>query len=545
MSEALNLVAAQPLRERVEPQVESPSIIPTFEAETRKLVTPESGLAVETSFVESRTRSLVAPLIAKLCEALDEQQITYCHWKSNWRLERWMTGEGDLDLLVARADSEAFTHILSQLGFKQAMPTPDRDVPGILNFYGFDQEADRFIHLHVHYQLVLGHDLTKNYRLPIEKPFLESSIPEDLLPIPAPEFELIVFVLRMVLKYTATETMLRSALRKPTSSTEVWKELEYLEERSDERKLLSLLEENLPFIDASFFKRCVQSLHASCSNWERAAVKRQLRRRLKAQGRRPQLADTLLKPGRQIARVVREQVFKQSSRKRLANGGAVVALVGGDGAGKTTSVKEVSRWLNKKFVVKRFHIGKPRRSPLTLAVIVALRIQRRFGRRSRNYHAAQRNGSAPAVSPGYLQLLRWVCAGRDRRRLYMKARRFATNGGISICDRFPVPQLRLMDGPNIQWAVEQARMNRLVKFLLEAENNYYRQIMPPDLLIVLRLDPEVAVRRKTDENETHVRTRSTELWQTDWEGTRAHIVDAGQTREMVQAGIQSLVWKNL
>jgi thymidylate kinase len=102
-----------------------------------------------------------------------------------------------------------------------------------------------------------------------------------------------------------------------------------------------------------------------------------------------------------------------------------------------------------------------------------------------------------------------------------------------------------MDGPNINRAVDSSRMNRLVKFLLKTEENYYNQIMPPDLLIVLRLDPEIAVRRKTDESEAHVRTRSSELWETDWRGTRAHVIDAGQSREDVRAQIQEVVWENL
>ncbi|HWT00699.1 MAG TPA: hypothetical protein VN256_10670 [Pyrinomonadaceae bacterium] len=534
MDEALNLPGGQSLRSaaaQAENSLAIPAAVVEFPAEVSA-----GGKR------DDEARAI--PLIARLCRELAERKVSYCHWKSNWKLDEWLTGEGDLDLLIDRSDAAAFTSVIAGLGFKQAQPTRDRDVPGVLNFYGLDSQAGRFVHLHVHYQLILGHDLTKNYRLPIEKPYLESAAGSDsLLPTPAPEFEFVVYVLRMVLKYTAAETLLRRA-RGHSPSSAVRKELEQLEAKSDRAAVLAVLEEHLPLIDAAFFGACVESLRAGRAGSERAAVKRELRRRLRAHGRRAQLADTLLKPARQASRIVRERVFKKSSRKQLTNGGAIVALVGGDGSGKTTSARELSRWLSKKFVVRRFHVGKPPRSVLTLAVIVALRIRRGLSKSYASNLEALKHGGAHTF-PGYLQLLRWVCAGRDRRRLYTKARRFATNGGICVCDRYPVPQIQLMDGPNIGRAVEAGRMNRLVKFLLRAEERCYAEIMPPDVLVVLRLDPEAAVRRKTEESELHVRSRSRELWEVDWSGTRANVVDAGQPLETVRAEIQALVWEHL
>ncbi|HYE16010.1 MAG TPA: hypothetical protein VD968_16330, partial [Pyrinomonadaceae bacterium] len=459
-----------------------------------------------------------APLVVRLCEGLRLAGIAYCQFKSNWRLERWLSGEGDLDLLVEREGAARFAGVVEGLGFKPARPTRDREVPGVCDYYGFDKETGRLVHLHVHHQLALGHDLTKNFRLPIERAYIESASLDDLIPVPAAEFELVLFVLRMVLKHGPAEAafgLLHGSRRPPDKA--IREEMAFLEARSRRDAVEAVLREHLPFVGARFFDECAATLRGECPAWRRWALRRELERRLAAHARRGRAADAALKVGRRVKRFVTERAAGRPARKRLARGGALVALVGGDGAGKTTAVEGLHGWLSKKFVARKFHMGKPPRSPLTLAVIVALRVRDGLP------------GMKPREGdfPGYLRLLRWVLAARDRRRLYMRARRFATNGGIALCDRFPVERLRLMDGPNIARTVAASRAGRFVRLLLEAEERNYRQIMEPDLLFVLRVEPETAVQRKTVESEEHVRTRSRELWEQDWSGTRAHVVDAG------------------
>ena len=64
------------------------------------------------------------------------------------------------------------------------------------------------VHVHAHFQLILGNDLSKNYRLPLEQDYLRSSVQQDLFRIPAPEFELVVLVIRMVLKHSTWDSIL-------------------------------------------------------------------------------------------------------------------------------------------------------------------------------------------------------------------------------------------------------------------------------------------------------------------------------------------------
>ena len=516
---------------------------PTTDQNDKSSSTPPH-LARRVSGNEQSPASIL-PLIQKLCETLNAQHVSYCHWKSNWKINEWLRGEGDLDLLVDKAHAQRFISLVASLGFKQAEPPRDRAVPGILNFYGFDNEAGRFVHLHVHYQLVIGHDLTKNYHLPIESLYLEYATRQGIIPLPAPAFEFIVFVLRMVLKHSTTESILRRNLKpaKQTSSS-VQRELQDLEGKVDRGSVTSLLSRLVPGIDAAFFESCVDSLRSGKSNRTRTDARKALQKRLKAASRRPQTSDTLLKIGRGIARLANERILHGPVRKRFVNGGLLIAVIGGDGAGKTTALNALETWLSRKFVTQRFHLGKPPRSLVTLSSIVILRIRRLFTN-SPGHPEREIENNRVQKFPGYVQIVRWACAGRDRWRLYIKARRFASNGGIALCDRFPLPQIHSMEGANIARSVDPKRRNAAVRWLSDAEISYYQKIMKPDLLIVLRVDPEIAVKRKTTESEHHVRRRSREMWEQNWETSGAYVVNAGQSAEEVFAQLQSIIWARL
>jgi hypothetical protein len=190
----------------------------------------------------------VLPLIRKLCNVLVAENIAYCHWKSNNVLERSASGDNDLDLLVSRADVPRFTELLYRLGFKQAKAPAEKQMPGVLDYYGYDEEADRLIHVHAHYQLILGHDMTKNYRLPVERPYLESVVQGDLFKVPTPEFEFIVFVIRMVLKHSTWDVILG---REETLKASERKELAYLQARVNQDHLYDILKWRLPYIRPS------------------------------------------------------------------------------------------------------------------------------------------------------------------------------------------------------------------------------------------------------------------------------------------------------
>jgi thymidylate kinase len=511
---------------------------------------------LEGLFEESITHQPSVPgLIHRLCQALAAERITYCRWKSNNALDRSASGDGDLDLLVSRADMPRFTGILARLGFKQAQAPAGKQLPGVLDYFGYDEAADRLIHIHAHFQLIVGRDLTKHYRLLIERPYLESAVQSDLFKVPAAEFEFIVFVIRRVLKHSTWDVILgREGTLKPSER----QELTYLQARINQDRLADILRQHLPYIDIELFNNCIQALQPSCSLWTRVKTGQQLQTRLQANARPPVPLDIYLKLWRRTALAIRRRLFKTSSKYRLASGGALIAIVGGDGAGKSTAVETLYTWLSKNFETTRLHMGKPVWSWTTNAIRLILKIGNLLGLYPVDSSFRETLNQTSLVSPGYPWLLRELCKARDRYRTYVQARRFAANGGLVILDRFPLAQLQLMDGPQAKRFITELmdgpqakrfmsphRASPLAKFLVKLEESYYQRIVLPELLIALRVEPEIAVQRKTDEDAAYVRERSAEIWDLEWEHMDAHLIDAGKSKTEVLAEIKRLVWLRL
>src|SRR4030067_173564 len=105
---------------------------------------------ISPKYVISDVGFSVLPLIQALCDGLIQEGIDYCHWKSNQAIDRSASGENDLDLLVKRADLSRFSELLFQMGFKQARASALKQMPGVEDYYGYDSQADRLVHVPAH-----------------------------------------------------------------------------------------------------------------------------------------------------------------------------------------------------------------------------------------------------------------------------------------------------------------------------------------------------------------------------------------------------------
>lgn len=470
-----------------------------------------------------------ASLLETLARTLDAHGVRYCQWKGHWSAHRWAVGLGDIDLLVDHDARAHFSTLVGELGFKPAAPSAELRIPGIESYFGHDPAVPQLLHLHVHYRLVVGEYWRTTYRLPIERAMLDAALPGNIFRVPAPTHQFLLYVLRMVLHQRG---------RSPFATGLRWRrgiqiQLDDLEGLSDRSELASILARHLPAIDLTFFDRCVESLRGRRGLLERLTIPYLLHYRLRAYARRPP-ADALLTAAREKLLPSLLQASVAAGRMRLAGGGTVVALVGGDGAGKSTCARELEEWLANDLATLRAHLGNPPRSLLTLVV----------GSVAKAEQALHRLWGRSPGPVSHLRLLRYLCTARDCYRLYLKARRFVARGGIAICERYPVVQIRSHVGPCIP-ALLSDQPDQFARRLRDLEVSYYERIMPPDALFVLRLDPELAVLRKQDEPASYVRTRGRAVWDADWSGTDARIVDVNRPLSEVLQELKALVWGSL
>ena len=482
-------------------------------------------------------------LIAHVVDALDDHGVSYCHWKSNTAIARSETGENDLDLLVDRGDAAVFRKVLSASGFSRVQQQGKPQPPAKEDYFGYDAESGRLVHVDAHYQLVLGHDRTKNYRLPLEKLFLDTAEKRGLFPLPPPELEYIVFLTRMVLKYAIWDEVIWQGMRGRRAGlkrSEI-EEFEDLDARVDPNLVHGMVRDHAPWLDG-LLESAVSISRGELSLLKRLRTGRRVHRRLAEHARRSEIADAPLRLFRRIAVAWRRR-FGSLPGFNLANGGAIIALIGGDGSGKSTAVAEISTWLGHEFEIRPIHLGKPRWSATTFAVRGGLKVIKL----AHNALPKRSTGTMTATEadPSYREIAWLTCTARDRYLAYRKARRFADRGGLVISDRYPHPELQSMDVPLIGSLETQPPEGRLSSALEKLERQYHQQIEPPEILIVLRIDPESAANRKTDEPSDYVRRRVAEVWGIDWESTSVPVIDARRPKEEVAAEIKALIWDSL
>src|SRR6266700_2208743 len=248
--------------------------------------------------VRAREATTVAPtLLERLGQALEAAGVIYCQWKGHWKRTRWESGAGDIDLLVDSAWADRLEIELGRLGFKPAVAPLEAQIPGTESWIGFDADRLSLAHVHLHRRLIVGGYWTTVYRLAMERAVLDSAVPRFPFPVPAPELEFIMFVLRTVQRYSPRDIL---APRQPRWLADTQPEFTYLRNQVDRDVLVARLAELLPSVDVAFFDACTRSLAPQASRWTRLWLRRGLQKRLEPHASHPPLNLLVRRIGRSL-----------------------------------------------------------------------------------------------------------------------------------------------------------------------------------------------------------------------------------------------------
>ncbi|MBK9130711.1 MAG: hypothetical protein IPM20_03580 [Gammaproteobacteria bacterium] len=445
-----------------------------------------------------------------------------------------MTGENDLDLLIARRDAGSFRAIAFSRGLKLTRGTGFRNIPGLEDYFGYDAESGRIFHVQAHYLLVLGHDTTKNIWLPVEAAYLSTATRQKnvSLPTPSVEMELAIFCIRMALKFS----LLGIIRGRGVLTGNALEEFNDLMTRANCTLTGSVLSQHLPILREDLMQRCIKSLQPGAGIFLRHIVNKQIRHALSGYQRSGWLRESIRRQKVRLQLLLGRHLPAYLPGRRLVSGGLTIAIVGGDGAGKSTAISGITKWLQPDFDIAVLHMGKPERALFSYLVDGFLKLT---GIR-RRYAAL----SDIQSFPGYLWMVRSVLYARDRYRCFKYAQQKASQGRIVIFDRYYFPTFSTMDGPTCHMAMKH-RNNSITTLLTAWERGYLDRIAMPGLMIHIAVNIETAVTRKVDELSDYVRRRNEEITESSWLKQQAIYIDGNLGTHDVIRQIKQVIWQHL
>jgi hypothetical protein len=494
------------------------------------------------------------PTLLALLEELTSRGVVYCLWKSNEHLRAALAGSTDLDLLVQREHADSFRAIVSAMGCKPAVAQPYATYPAMEHYLGLDPASGRLFHLHVHYALVLGERYVKNYHLPVERRVFASLRWLQGVPVPSAAVELAILSVRTLLKYRARDAV-KDALkiRSPGVPSEVIEEIEWLLGQTSLDQVGGVFVTKIdPIAPETVLEFLDVVLRSPRSAPTLVRLRGEVREALRGSRRRGRVGATL-----SYARVLwqrRERLRRQPIESGLKppGGGVGIAIIGADGAGKSSVVATLVDWLGWKIAVRTYYMGSKQPSRTSRALYLAFRAFRR-GTRSAERRASTRPfvGALGSTRDALLASHHlWVA--RDRARRYDAACRDRLAGRVVVFDRFPMetvsdaPEHRLLDGPHIGSALPGPR-SKAVRWLRHREESKYDRFRLPDELLVLRVSADVATRRKPDHDREIVarKVRATTelaLLACGAGETTVSAIDADLPFETVMRVVKGRVW---
>lgn len=444
--------------------------------------------------------------IKLMLDAFEENNIKYCHWKSNEHLEAALLGDTDLDMLFIPEQRSKLDQVLNACGLKRFRATPLMQYNAIEDYIGFDKETAKIWHLHLHYRMTLGEKHLKGYTItPWGYQILENRIwSEQGIYTSCFEDELILLLVRNSMKVRWRDT------GKKIGSDDIT-ELTWLLQRIDKEKFKEHAHQYLGELPANEITRLIsekliQKAQMNC-------LHRMLRKELKPFTGYSSKGSWWTRSRREvywlIGAVIRHASLSTNkpNRRLSPSGGCAVAFLGCDGAGKSTTIDYVKKEFSKKLDVKTVYLGSGDGSSSLLRKPMKL-VARKVGGKGighaveKEYEDTQGIKKKVSMKARLYSIAKVIWASTlasEKKKKLRQVTKARNNGMLVLIDRYPQTEIAgYSDGPLLTKYLEKGHgfLYKIAKKELAIYRSAY--INPPDLTLKLMVPTKVAIARKPE-----------------------------------------------
>jgi len=428
-------------------------------------------LKVQEKYINSRPFSLL--------QVIDNANIPYVSWKNNHEIDKFLSGDSDLDIYISIKYKEKFINIAIQNSWIIVI-NPIARFPYIEHLY-FISGDGKIYHLHVYFKVITGESWIKEFDFPIGDYLIDNRCKHD---------EYGIYVLND--KAQAYLFALRHIIKCGSISSRAL----YLKDRESYRLEWELCSYKFDKLRGYGPILLDSAIHNSglLNDFRLSGFINSFMFRNKSA---PFLRiGYFLLPFYRIVSFISRATNKLffNRKKVLRPKGVVIAISGVDGSGKSSMVDAIDSSLSKFLTIKRLSLGKPQGKLVEFVRKLFSKSNSKITPPSKE-NSFNEMGLCKCISLLILSILRLFES--------WKSQYYVNKGYVVLADRWPTREFGRMDGPKIY---ASNASSALVKLSSKLEGIIYKAIPATDVCFFLEVSVDTAIKRNSmrikDDKET-------------------------------------------
>lgn len=483
----------------------------------------------------------------RLIDRFARERVCWCYWKSSRRASEALSGQTDLDIMVASESQQVARRVLLECGFRMFIPVDERADLSIECYLNHDDTSGKIAHVDLHTRLMLGGALLKTHRLPWEDSLVRRAFLSvgPKMPVLDPVSEAVLLVVRASLELRRTDPVVARNWRLLTQKFALDRAM--LTRRVDREAMrlraAELLDENAGelIVKAWFDPRSLEN---------QRNLRRTVRRAV-AHFRTVGPVEAFVRSAWRGLRAAAGTLnghklhWPRPWNRRVAGHGIVVAVIAVDGAGKSTLVRGLRNWLASEVDVLPLYFGtgdgRPSWFLAPLKLMVPL-VSKLSPRKPRGSSHGEVTDAMPGLGYGLLLSI-WASVLAVEKRVKLRvAYRAASRGMVVITDRFPQDEIaEFNDGPLLP------RVGHVPHWLRTFEASTYAlaRELRPDLVIKLIASPELIASREPTMDPGVIRSRTDAVGRLRLGGAPVVAISASLPATDVLCAAKTGIWRAL